>query len=80
MQCVHCGAHWVVEHYSGRVRGWCTTCKGPTCGKKLCCKFCYPTEKQMDDLNAGKFRYGEGVLGPAKPVETEAVGPRILVP
>lgn len=47
LQCVHCQAHFVVVHGSGKKRGWCLNCGGPTCSPK--CADCYPAEKQMED-------------------------------
>lgn len=47
MQCIHCGAHWMVEVGSGIQRGWCTVCNGPHCGQQACCT-CLPLEKMMD--------------------------------
>lgn len=43
LSCVHCGGHWVVVPGSGRTRGWCMKCKGPTCGKQACCA-CRPVD------------------------------------
>ena len=36
LQCVHCGMHFLSVRGSGKVRGWCTLCKGITCGKPEC--------------------------------------------
>ena len=47
LQCVHCQAHFVVVKGSGRKRGWCLNCNGPTCSP--ICSECYPAEKQMQD-------------------------------
>lgn len=35
-QCVHCQKTWVVQLGSGRVRGFCRDCAGPTCGAPGC--------------------------------------------
>ena len=48
LQCVHCGRHWEVVPGSGRKRGWCLKCNGPTCGAQKCDE-CYPFEKQIED-------------------------------
>jgi hypothetical protein len=45
--CVHCRAHWIVEPGSGRTRGWCWKCAGPTCGSPDCDR-CLPYEKLLD--------------------------------
>ena len=49
MQCVHCGAHWMVEPGSGNKRGWCKRCNGPICGS-LTCLECVPFEKFLDAI------------------------------
>lgn len=36
LQCAHCGNHWVLVKGSGRVRGYCMDCSGPTCGSRAC--------------------------------------------
>lgn len=48
LQCVHCGMHWRVVVGSGRVRGYCRNCMGPSCGAKDCTEKCVPWEKQME--------------------------------
>ena len=47
LRCVHCQAHWVVQPGSGRVRGWCLKCGGPTCGAPEC-NVCAPFEKKLE--------------------------------
>lgn len=54
LQCVHCGHHWEVIAGSGRTRGFCLLCYGPTCGAQRCVNH-YPFEKQLDDYEAGKL-------------------------
>ena len=54
LQCVHCGAHWVVRPGSGRVRGWCLKCCGPTCGQGRCDE-CIPVEKKLDQTEGGIY-------------------------
>jgi len=34
LMCIHCQQHWEVMPGSGRRRGYCMNCNGPTCGKK----------------------------------------------
>lgn len=46
MQCVHCGAHWIVVPGSGRTRGWCMRCNGPHCGGQACWE-CIPEEVKI---------------------------------
>lgn len=48
LMCVHCQMHWVVEPGSGRRRGWCWKCNGPTCGKYNCEMGCMPFEKALE--------------------------------
>lgn len=55
LQCVHCGAHWVIQPGSGKIRGFCLRCNGPICGPG--CAACVPIERQlelMEDAAAGK--------------------------
>jgi len=57
LQCVHCQAHWVVVKGSGRRRGWCMKCGGPTCGAHACeVGGCVPKEAALE---AEEKRYGE---------------------
>lgn len=35
-RCVHCDHRWIVIKGSGRKRGYCQTCAGPTCGRPSC--------------------------------------------
>ena len=55
LQCVHCQMHWVVEPGSGRRRGWCFKCHGPSCGARRCTVGCVPWEKAMEEREA-RFR------------------------
>ena len=48
--CVHCRKHWIVEPGSGRQRGWCMNCNGPTCGAETCAKRCVPYEKMIEQI------------------------------
>ena len=50
LQCVHCGMHWRVQPGSGRQRGYCMNCDGPTCGKKVCMTKCVPAEKKIQEM------------------------------
>ena len=47
--CRHCNAHFLVETGSGKARGWCTHCGGPTCGKPQCGQ-CKHFLKWMDEV------------------------------
>lgn len=53
-QCVHCGCHFVMVKGSGKVRGWCPTCLGITCGRRECDP-CLPFEKRLDLYEKGKL-------------------------
>ncbi len=48
IMCVHCGMHWIPVKGSGKVRGYCCKCNGPTCGPQ--CHECIPNEKFVDLL------------------------------
>jgi len=48
LSCVHCQMHWRVEPGSGRKRGFCLRCNGPTCGKETCESGCVPFEKALE--------------------------------
>lgn len=53
LQCTHCQKHWVVRPGSGRVRGFCLKCMGPTCGARACETSCVPAEKQLEAMESG---------------------------
>lgn len=55
LKCVHCGHVWIPIKGSGRVRGWCNSCGGVTCGRAEC-NACYPFEKKLDDYEKGKLK------------------------
>jgi len=50
LQCVHCGMHWRVQPGSGRKRGFCLRCDGPTCGKPACEARCVPFERAIEEM------------------------------
>lgn len=52
VMCVHCQRHWKVEPGSGRRRGYCLNCNGPTCGKQACETSCVPFEKAIEEQEA----------------------------
>lgn len=56
LQCVHCGMHWMVVKGSGRRRGFCTRCAGPTCGQHACDE-CVPMEQQLENIEAGRDQF-----------------------
>lgn len=47
--CVHCRKHWIFKKGSGRKRGFCIKCMGPTCGCKECDN-CIPYEKVIEKI------------------------------
>lgn len=56
LQCAHCQKHWRVIPGSGRQRGYCLNCDGPTCGKEKCETTCIPFEKAIEASEArGRF-------------------------
>ncbi len=50
--CVHCRHHWIIKPGSGRIRGFCMKCMGPTCGSKQC-DVCVPYMKKIEMLEKG---------------------------
>lgn len=52
IRCQHCGAHWVPERGSGRVRGYCMRCQGVTCGAEPCERGCVPYEQMIERIEA----------------------------
>ena len=49
LMCSHCQFIWIVQPGSGRQRGFCLNCNGPTCGKRLCETRCLPFEKVIEN-------------------------------
>jgi hypothetical protein len=49
LQCCHCMRHWIVVKGSGKRRGWCFRCNGPTCGADACMDH-IPAEAQLEIL------------------------------
>ena len=47
VSCVHCGKVMKIEAGSGKERGFCMSCMGPTCGKDGCEKTCTPMERTL---------------------------------
>mgnify|MGYP001581667523 FL=1 len=58
LQCRHCLYTWCVEPGSGRQRGWCTMCDGPTCGSRECSERCLPFERRQELLERSE-RFGK---------------------
>lgn len=52
LQCAHCQAVWTPAWGSGKQRGWCYRCQGPTCGKERCEKGCAPWERELEAMEA----------------------------
>lgn len=64
--CVHCRFHWIVEPGSGKHRGFCLNCNGPTCGKQDCEEKCVPFERAIEEMerignNVAKMRRDMGL-------------------
>jgi len=53
LQCVHCQAVWQVQPGSGRERGFCMRCNGPTCGPE-CSGKRVPWEQMLKNWETGK--------------------------
>lgn len=52
-QCVHCGMQFTVVPGSGVSRGYCMSCDGITCGKKIKCEtVCKHFEKAIEEMEA----------------------------
>ena len=48
MSCVHHqGVQWLIQPGSGRERGWCFKCNGPTCRPR---ETCLPWERQFEQM------------------------------
>ena len=58
-QCVHCQYTWAVTFGSGRKRGFCQSCNGPTCGRTQCIPCC-PAEKQLEQMEK---KFGDLTIG-----------------
>lgn len=48
LMCCHCQMHWIVCLGSGKQRGFCFRCAGPTCGKQQCEVQCIPFERAIE--------------------------------
>lgn len=55
LRCCHCQRSWIVAPGSGRKRGFCTKCAGPTCGSHDC-QTCLPAEKRIELYEQGKIQ------------------------
>lgn len=53
MQCKHCSAHFPITPGSGKRRGWCMGCNGPTCGKANC-DVCVHWEQRLENTEQGR--------------------------
>lgn len=52
LMCMHCQYIWEPEPGSGRKRGWCFNCEGPTCGKQACAEGCKHWEQVIEEMEA----------------------------
>jgi hypothetical protein len=50
VMCVHCQMHWQIEPGSGKERGFCINCGGPTCGKEACETMCVPFMQAIEEM------------------------------
>ncbi len=60
LQCAHCQMHWKIVPGSGRQRGLCLNCNGPTCGKGPCETKCIPAEKMIEQIE-GRQRLDKAI-------------------
>lgn len=56
LKCTHCQHTWQVIPGSGKQRGWCSSCAGPTCGAELCETRCQHWEKQLEIIERNATR------------------------
>lgn len=54
VQCVHCQRHYERVPGSGKVRGFCLRCMGPTCGTARC-DVCVPFERKLELYEQGRL-------------------------
>ena len=57
-QCRHCNRAVVVEPGSGKRRGWCLKCAGPTCGSRGC-ETCVPFLKRLERAESKRALFKE---------------------
>lgn len=57
LMCMHCQMHWQVQPGSGKQRGWCLNCGGPTCGKQKCEEECVPFMRAIEDMERQSRNY-----------------------
>lgn len=55
LTCKHCGYTWIPVKGSGKVRGWCGSCGGVTCGRPEC-NVCVPYAKKIDMYEKGLIK------------------------
>ena len=55
LTCCHCNKVWVVQHGSGKARGFCYRCNRVTCGGPGCLE-CVPIEKRIVFYERGQLR------------------------
>lgn len=79
LQCVHCGGHFVVIKGSGRRRGWCMVCDGPTCGEHRC-DTCTPLERRLENLEAGRPADRKPIHGAVPDTVRDDDPPKLILP
>ncbi len=62
--CVHCRKHWIVQPGSGKKRGFCYCCNGPTCGPE-CSAACVPFEQWLENMESGQVATHRRILVPS---------------
>ncbi len=54
LMCKHCQMHFEVDPGSGKTRGMCMSCSGPTCGKQQCMERCLPWEAMIEVMEGSR--------------------------
>jgi hypothetical protein len=62
LQCVHCQKVMRVVRGSGRKRGFCFKCMGPTCGTEAC-QSCVPVEKGLEIEEKAFAEVARSIMG-----------------
>lgn len=61
LQCAHCGVHWIAIKGSGKVRGYCYSCRKVTCGAEKC-HVCIPYEALIEFEEGTMNHYSDDIL------------------
>lgn len=75
VQCVHCQAVMRIVKGSGRKRGFCMKCHGPTCGTEECQK-CVPVEAGLEAEEKRFAEFSRSILGNFVPAASGLMVPK----